>query len=102
LGFLAKSVFWLGLVYSAMPFDAGTLVREAPATAVLPAAIRDSAAICGKATAEACLGVVDELRKAAELVRLAERAVPTPPARPRPPGAPPAAGSLASRRAAPL
>ena len=23
MGFVAKSVFWLGLVYSAMPFDSG-------------------------------------------------------------------------------
>ena len=30
MGFVAKSAFWLGLVYSAMPFDAGSPTALAP------------------------------------------------------------------------
>jgi hypothetical protein len=33
LGFVAKSAFWLGLVYSAMPFDSGKPNAFAPMTA---------------------------------------------------------------------
>ena len=38
MGFLTKSAFWLGLVYSAMPLDFKTLTVSAPATAVAPLA----------------------------------------------------------------
>jgi hypothetical protein len=39
MGFVVKSAFWLGLVYSAMPFDSGSPIAVAPtATAPLRAA----------------------------------------------------------------
>ena len=39
MGFVAKSVFWLGLVYSAMPFPSGSPTALAPmATPISPAA----------------------------------------------------------------
>ena len=39
MGFVAKSAFWLGMVYSAMPFDSGSPIALAPtATAMPPAA----------------------------------------------------------------
>jgi hypothetical protein len=34
--FVAKSVFWLGLVYSAMPFDSGTPIALAPTPGAMP------------------------------------------------------------------
>jgi hypothetical protein len=36
VGFVAKSAFWLGLVYSAMPFDLGKPNAFAPMTAAAP------------------------------------------------------------------
>ncbi len=36
MGFVAKSVFWLGLVYSAMPFDSGAPVALAPSSGATP------------------------------------------------------------------
>ena len=36
MGFVAKSVFWLGLVYSAMPFDSGTPIALAPTPGAMP------------------------------------------------------------------
>ena len=36
MGFVAKSAFWLGLVYSAMPFDSGKPNAFAPMTAAAP------------------------------------------------------------------
>jgi hypothetical protein len=36
VGFVAKSAFWLGLVYSAMPFDLGKSNAFAPMTAATP------------------------------------------------------------------
>jgi len=39
MGFVVKSAFWLGMVYSAMPFDSGSPIALAPtATAMPPAA----------------------------------------------------------------
>jgi hypothetical protein len=39
MGFVARSAFWLGLVYSAMPFDAGSPTALAPTgTAISPTA----------------------------------------------------------------
>jgi hypothetical protein len=35
MGFVVKSAFWLGLVYSAMPFDSGSPIAVAP-TATAP------------------------------------------------------------------
>ena len=36
MGFVAKSAFWLGLVYSAIPFDLGKPNAFAPITAAMP------------------------------------------------------------------
>ena len=36
MGFVAKSVFWLGMVYSAMQFDSGSPIAVAPAATALP------------------------------------------------------------------
>jgi len=36
MGFMAKSVFWLGLVYSAMPFDSGSQIALAPTASAAP------------------------------------------------------------------
>jgi len=36
VGFVAKSAFWLGLVYSAIPFDLGKPNAFAPITAAMP------------------------------------------------------------------
>ena len=36
MGFVAKSAFWLGLVYSAMPFDLGKPNAFAPMTGATP------------------------------------------------------------------
>jgi hypothetical protein len=36
VGFVAKSVFWLGLVYSAMPFDSGNPIALAPTPGAMP------------------------------------------------------------------
>jgi hypothetical protein len=39
MGFVARSAFWLGLVYSAMPFDSGSPITLAPTgTAISPGA----------------------------------------------------------------
>lgn len=36
MGFVAKSAFWLGVVYSAMPFDLGKPSAISPMTAAMP------------------------------------------------------------------
>jgi hypothetical protein len=36
VGFVAKSAFWLGVVYSAIPFDLGRPSALAPVTAAMP------------------------------------------------------------------
>ncbi len=36
MGFVAKSAFWLGVVYSAMPFDLGKPSAMSPMTAAMP------------------------------------------------------------------
>ena len=38
MGFVAKSVFWLGMVYSAMPFDSGSPTALAPTATGTPRA----------------------------------------------------------------
>ena len=40
--FVAKSAFWLGLVYSAMPFDSGIPTALAPTAAAMPRAASSS------------------------------------------------------------
>jgi hypothetical protein len=40
--FVAKSAFWLGLVYSAMPFDSGSPTALAPTVTAMPGAASSS------------------------------------------------------------
>lgn len=42
MGFVAKSTFWLGVVYSAMPFDSGALTAPAPTADATPHATSSS------------------------------------------------------------
>ncbi len=44
MGFVVKSVFWLGVVYSAMPFEPLKSPAPQPTAAVPPHAVRDSLA----------------------------------------------------------
>jgi len=54
MGFVAKSAFWLGLVYSAMPFDSGGPTALAPTgTALSPAASSSFGSLASAATATA-------------------------------------------------
>ena len=66
MGFVTKSVFWLGLVYSSMPFDE----RIAPATlrSIGPAALSGSLAACDHGMSEDCRNAIKKLRLAAEIV----------------------------------
>ena len=54
MGFLARTIFWLGLVYSAMPLDFGSLVSDTPAGAV---------ARCARSPTEDCRKRIEDLRK---------------------------------------
>jgi hypothetical protein len=67
MGFLLRSAFWLGIVYSAMPFDAASLRPAAMATApavvsslcplatnALQSCLGAPAAVCGGAPANLC------------------------------------------------
>jgi len=62
---VTKSVFWLGLVYSSMPFDE----RIAPATpqSIGPAALLASLASCDHGMSEDCRNGIKNLRLAAEI-----------------------------------
>ncbi len=42
MGFVAKSTFWLGLVYFAMPFDSGSPIALAPTATAMPRAAGSS------------------------------------------------------------
>jgi hypothetical protein len=42
VGFVAKSEFWLGLVYAAMPFDSGSPIALAPTATAMPRAASSS------------------------------------------------------------
>ena len=66
LGFVTKSVFWLGLVYSSMPFDeriAPTMPRS-----IGPAALSGPLAACTDGMLKDCRNAVKRLRLAAEIV----------------------------------
>ena len=54
MGFLARTIFWLGLVYSAMPLDFGSLVSDTPAGAL---------ARCARSPTEDCRKRIEDLRK---------------------------------------
>jgi hypothetical protein len=44
---VAKSAFWLGLVYSAMPFDSTAPIAHAPRTTAIPHAAGSVSALAG-------------------------------------------------------
>jgi hypothetical protein len=60
MGFIARSIFWLGLVYSAMPLDFGSLI-SAPAPNLADA---NPLAACAQGAPEDCRRRVEDLRKA--------------------------------------
>ena len=75
MGFIARTIFWLGLVYSAMPLDFGSLIpgQVAALTGDNPLAP------CVRGVAEDCRRRVGELRKAldtAVALGLADRSGP--------------------------
>jgi hypothetical protein len=77
MGFLARSAFWLGLVYSAMPFDSGRPIAVGPtgtATSLegspsLPSLASATIAAAPKGSAEPLRHVPREKSGRAEAVR---------------------------------
>lgn len=63
LGFLTRSVFWLGLVYSSMPFEQGS------APAITPAAWPSPVSTCSQGMSEDCRNTVGRLRLATDLAK---------------------------------
>lgn len=59
MGFIARTIFWLGLVYSAMPLDFGSLIADR----VPGAADANPLAACTGMFAEDCRRRVGDLRK---------------------------------------
>jgi len=59
MGFAARTIFWLGLVYSANPLDFGSLFAEPVA---IPADANPLAA-CALGATEVCRRRADDLRK---------------------------------------
>ena len=64
LGFLARSVFWLGLVYSAMPFDGSGG----------PVALPGPLAACAHGMSDDCRSAVERLGLAADVAALSVQA----------------------------
>ncbi len=60
MGFIARTIFWLGLVYSAMPLDFGSLISDRVASLTNG----NPLAPCVRGVAEDCRRRVGELRKA--------------------------------------
>jgi len=52
LGFLARSIFWLGLVYSSMPFDSDSGQATGPAEAIGPITAPGLVAACAHGMSE--------------------------------------------------
>ena len=65
MGFLARSVFWLGLVYSSMPFDGGS-------DGLVP--LTGSLAACAHGMSEDCRSAVERLRLAADVAAVSVQA----------------------------
>jgi hypothetical protein len=64
MGFLARTIFWLGLVYSAIPLDFGSLVsNRAPGLAE-----SNPLAACASGPTDDCRRRVDDLRKVLDAV----------------------------------
>lgn len=74
LGFVARTIFWLGLVYSSMPFDDGSapLARR---QGIAPAALPDPVAACAQGSPGDCRSAVERLRLAADIAAASLRAV---------------------------
>ena len=64
MGFLARTVFWLGLVYASIPLDFGSLIHDRPASL----ADANPLAVCAAGPTEACLRRAADLRKALDTV----------------------------------
>jgi hypothetical protein len=80
IGFLAKTAFWLGLVYSAMPFDSGT-TAFAPMMGAVPDSLETGVVACVSGMTETCRRTANDLRiavKAAAAFRLGPRNEPRP------------------------
>jgi hypothetical protein len=74
VGFTARTIFWLGLVYSAMPLDFGSLVPGQMANLTENALL----APCVRGGVEDCRRRLGELRKALDAageLRLAEQTI---------------------------
>ena len=74
MGFVARTIFWLGLVYSAMPLDFGSLVSDRPPGL----ADANPLAPCAHGVTDACRRRIDDLRKtldAAAALGLIDQAV---------------------------
>jgi hypothetical protein len=67
LGFAARSIFWLGLVYSNMPFDSGSGRATGPAEAIGPVTAPGPVAACAHGMSEDCSAAVERLRVAADI-----------------------------------
>jgi hypothetical protein len=67
LGFVARSIFWLGLVYSNMPFDNDSRRSAVPTQAVGPVASPGPVAACAQGMSETCRAAVERLRLAADI-----------------------------------
>jgi hypothetical protein len=67
LGFLARSIFWLGLVYSSMPFDSDSGQATGPAEAIGPITAPGLVAACAHGMSEDCRSAVERLRLAADI-----------------------------------
>ena len=65
LGFLARSVFWLGLVYSSMPFDSGS-----GGLVPLPGPL----VACAHGMSDDCRSAVEKLRLAADVAAVSVQA----------------------------
>ena len=78
MGFVARSVFWLGLVYSSMPFD-----HEPAAPAIQPDQWPGPLAACARGMSEDCRRAIERLRLAAEIagasVKIGEALLQAPP-----------------------
>ena len=74
MGFLARSIFWLGLVYSSMPFDGGPGRATGPAAAIGPVTAPGAVAACVHGMSEDCRAAVERLRLAADLAAASVRA----------------------------
>jgi hypothetical protein len=74
LGFVARTIFWLGLVYSSMPFDEGSAPGAARRQGIASAALPDPVAACAQGSSADCRAAVDRLRLAADVAAASLRA----------------------------